>query len=116
MVKPSSRSRRLQSLAARGELESGQVNHGAVGSVLARNPLWVIECKIPRTGGIFSLAWKILRGVEVASTKRVMVGGAADQLAIEKNRTQTTPKILESFIMKGPHSFDEPDRTALAEF
>jgi hypothetical protein len=39
-----------------------------------------------------------LRGVEVASTKRVMVGGVADQLASEKSRTQTTPKILESFI------------------
>src|SRR5271154_3230410 len=40
-----------------------------------------------------------------------MVGGVADQLASEKNKTQTTPKILDSFIIKGPHSFDEPDRT-----
>jgi len=50
--------------------------------------------------------------VEVASTKRATVGGVADQLATEKKRTQTTPKILESFIIKGPRLFDEPDRIA----
>ena len=40
-----------------------------------------------------------------------MVGGVADQLKSGKKRTQTTPKILESFIIKGPHSFDEADRS-----
>jgi hypothetical protein len=46
----------------------------------------------------------------------VTVGGVADQLKIEDKRTQTTPKMLESFIIRGPHSIDEPISTALAEF
>jgi hypothetical protein len=32
----------------------------------------------------------------------VTVGGVADQLESEKSRTQTTPKILESFIFEAP--------------
>jgi hypothetical protein len=48
------------------------------------------------------LAWKILRGAEVASTKMVTVGGVADQPGRAKKNMKierpTTPKILESFI------------------
>jgi hypothetical protein len=62
--------------------------------------------KSPALAGIFSLAWKILRGAEVASTKSVTVGGVADQPQTEKKRMkkkeQTTPKILESFILGAP--------------
>jgi hypothetical protein len=47
---------------------------------------------------MLSLAWKTLRGAELASTKMVTVGGAADQPQIEKNKVQATPKLLESFI------------------
>jgi len=47
-----------------------------------------------------------LRAAEVASTKRVTVGGVADQLESEKKRAkkkrQTTLKILESFILRAP--------------
>src|SRR6202043_1585656 len=60
----------------------------------------------PAVAGIFSLPWKIFRGADVASTKIVTAGGAADQLEIEKNKMkngrQTTPKILESFIFMAP--------------
>lgn len=53
--------------------------------------------------GIFSLAWKILRGAEVASTDRAMVEELADQAeTTNKTERQTTPKILESFIFKPP--------------
>jgi hypothetical protein len=52
----------------------------------------------------------------VASTEMVTVGGVTDQLKSEKKRTQTTPKMLESFIIRGPHSFDEPISTVPAEF
>src|SRR5580700_788124 len=56
--------------------------------------------------GIFSLAWKILRGAEVASRKMVTVGAGCDQPTSGKNRIkkkeQTTPKALESFIIRGP--------------
>jgi hypothetical protein len=54
----------------------------------------------------------------------VMAGRVADQLQSEKRRRkkkeQTTPKILESFIFRGPHGVDErvdePNSTASAEF
>jgi hypothetical protein len=49
----------------------------------------------------------------------VTVGGAADQPEIEKKaRRQTTPKILESFIVRAPmvSSVDDANPTARAEF
>jgi hypothetical protein len=46
----------------------------------------------------------------------VTVGGVADQLKIEKNRTQTTPKTLESFIIRGPRLFNEPNPPRLQNF
>jgi len=56
--------------------------------------------------GIFSLAWKIFRGAEVASRKMVTVGGVADKLESEEKRMKkkrlTTPKILESCIFMAP--------------
>src|SRR6266478_1203910 len=75
--------------------------------------------KSPALAGIFSLAWKILRGAEVASTNSVTVDDAADQPGSEKNRRkkeQTTLKILESFILGAPivsmTSVDETNPTA----
>src|SRR5580692_5127161 len=58
----------------------------------------------PGLAGILSLAWKILRGAEVASTEMAMVVGVADQLHSEKEkkRTQITPRNLESFIFIRP--------------
>lgn len=54
--------------------------------------------------GIFSEAWKILRGAEVASTEMVTVGAVAAKLEIEKRKRQRILKILESFIRAGPLS------------
>ncbi len=52
------------------------------------------------------MAWKILRGAELASTKMATVGGVAAELESEMERVkkerQTTPKILESFIFEAP--------------
>jgi len=53
----------------------------------------------PALAGIFSRAWNILRGAELASTKMVTVGAVADQLKRENRERQTTPKIFESFIL-----------------
>lgn len=54
--------------------------------------------------GILSFAWKIFRGAEVASTEMFTVGPDADHPGtIKTNRTQTTPKSLESLILFGPH-------------
>jgi hypothetical protein len=48
--------------------------------------------------GILSLAWKILREAEVASTEIVTVGGVADHEKSEKKRAQITTRNLDSFI------------------
>jgi len=66
----------------------------------------------PALAGIFSLAWKIFRGAELASTKMVTVGGVADQLGREKEKIKTkikptTLKMLESFMLGAPIVFDE---------
>jgi len=87
----------FERFTAGGEFESGQVDYGAIGSVFAGNPFRVVESESPGAAGIFSLAWKILRGAEVASTKMDTVGGVDDQLEREKRkRTQITPKNPES--------------------
>jgi hypothetical protein len=53
--------------------------------------------KSPAVAGILSLAWKILRGAEVASTQMNTVGGVADQAESAK-RKQTAPRIFDNFI------------------
>jgi hypothetical protein len=45
----------LQSFAAGEELESGQVDDGAVRRVLAGNPLGIIERQVSSAGGNFQL-------------------------------------------------------------
>jgi hypothetical protein len=62
-------------------LNPARSTDGAVRGVLAGNPLGVIERQISgEWREFFSLAWKILRGAEVASTKMVTVGSVAAQL------------------------------------
>ncbi len=94
----------FQSLAAGGEFEAGEVDDGAVGSMLAGNPLGIIEGQVAGAGGNLQL------GVEDFAGGRSGVYGdgdgwrVADQPETEKKRTQTTPKMLESFIFRAPVS------------
>lgn len=52
----------------------------------------------PGVAGILRVAWKILRGAEVASTEMVTVGAVAHQLEIDQIANETTPKSLANFM------------------
>src|SRR5580658_1876870 len=52
----------FQGFAAGSELQAGQINYGAIGSMLAGNPLRVVERQVAGAGGDFQLGVKDLAG------------------------------------------------------